>query len=438
MPRKVFLSFLGTNEYKNCNYYYGEKCVEENCIKNVRYVQEAMVKLFCDDFSENDKIFIFLTKDAREKNWQDGEDRNKEKYQGLENRLKHIGKYSFVQTVDIPAGKSEEEIWEIFKKVYEILEEGDEIIFDITHGFRSLPMLGIVLLNYARFLKNITVKAVYYGAFEVIKDVINKPVEERNAPIFDLTGFAALQEWASAANNFVNHGITSDLKNLVSKEINPILKETKGRDETSNNLKSLFEQLDKFSQNILYNRGPNIYKAKGDTIKKALCNSMNNFITPLEPLMERIEENTGGLKNDSLQNGFVAVEWCLKYDLIPQAYTLLLENTISLIIEEINKKKCLPVSLTDKSWRESVTSAFSIIKKNIPEEDWKGDNDKIKKILALDLLKNEQFVEDMNSLIGVRNDMNHGGWRDNPSKITKLKVNAERIYKNIKELMGCE
>ncbi len=44
---KKLLSFLGTNEYLQCNYCYEGKIVE-----NVHYIQEAIVTLFCTDWGK--------------------------------------------------------------------------------------------------------------------------------------------------------------------------------------------------------------------------------------------------------------------------------------------------------------------------------------------------------------------------------------------------
>src|SRR5580658_7941970 len=41
--------------------------------------------------------------------------------------------------VDIPDGRSPEEFWDIFNVVAEVVPNGEEVILDITHGFRSLP-----------------------------------------------------------------------------------------------------------------------------------------------------------------------------------------------------------------------------------------------------------------------------------------------------------
>ena len=52
-----------------------------------------------------------------------------------------------VQRIFIPKGQSEQEIWEIFQIVYDRLKSGDEVIFDITHAFRSIPMLAITIFS---------------------------------------------------------------------------------------------------------------------------------------------------------------------------------------------------------------------------------------------------------------------------------------------------
>ncbi|WP_425505358.1 CRISPR-associated DxTHG motif protein [Thermosulfurimonas marina] len=70
--------------------------------------------------------------------------------------------------MEVWEGRSEEEIRDNFRKVIENLSEGEEVFFDITHSFRSLPMLNLVALSYARVLKGIRIRGIYYGAFEVL------------------------------------------------------------------------------------------------------------------------------------------------------------------------------------------------------------------------------------------------------------------------------
>ena len=56
MSRKILLSFLGTNNYLGCNYYLEGR--PDQKISNVKYVQQALVQLFCKDFSE--QVFLVL------------------------------------------------------------------------------------------------------------------------------------------------------------------------------------------------------------------------------------------------------------------------------------------------------------------------------------------------------------------------------------------
>jgi CRISPR-associated Csx2 family protein len=68
--------------------------------------------------------------------------------------------------VDIPDGKSEEELWEIFEAISKAVQEGDEIVFDITHGFRSLPMIAMLTIAYLKQVKGVKVQHVVYGVYE--------------------------------------------------------------------------------------------------------------------------------------------------------------------------------------------------------------------------------------------------------------------------------
>jgi len=153
MARRVFLSFLGTNNYVDCYYKFnGEKG------SLVKYIQQDILKRFAFDAG-----FIFTTEESRKKNWEDyphygDKDINK----GLKTRL---SKYTYISQVDIPFGKNEVELWEIFQILYDKIEEGDEIVFDITHSFRSLPMLTMVFLNYVKLLKKVKVLGIILRCF---------------------------------------------------------------------------------------------------------------------------------------------------------------------------------------------------------------------------------------------------------------------------------
>ena len=134
-----------------------------------RFIQQASLELVgANGWTEEDRVIIFLTKKARELNWNKtiterkryGKD-TPEPYKGLEAVLQEMNLKAQVEDKDIKDGMNKEEIWEVFQTIYDTLQEGDELHLDLTHSFRFLPMLLLVLGNYAKFLKGITIKTSF-------------------------------------------------------------------------------------------------------------------------------------------------------------------------------------------------------------------------------------------------------------------------------------
>jgi CRISPR-associated DxTHG motif protein len=162
MARKVFISVLGTGYYEACKYIKGSFCSTET-----RFIQQATLEYLKvsnnwttknNDGEVVDRVIILLTDGARKTNWSQTKRTNKitgeeEDYLGLEQVLQNMNLPCPVETLSIPDGKSEDEMWTIFNTVYNALKPNDELYFDLTHSFRYLPMLVLVLGNYAKFLK---------------------------------------------------------------------------------------------------------------------------------------------------------------------------------------------------------------------------------------------------------------------------------------------
>ena len=99
-----------------------------------------------------------MTEEAESKNWKDsiGESgKNKDKkLNGMENTWNKINpkllQQNQIRKVRIPSQQDEKHNWELFEIILNEIDEGDEIIFDITHSFRSFPIMALIILNYAR------------------------------------------------------------------------------------------------------------------------------------------------------------------------------------------------------------------------------------------------------------------------------------------------
>lgn len=426
------LTFLGTNDYLPCNYSLNGKKVND-----VRFIQEAIVHLLCKDWSKEDRIIIFLTEGAKNINWVDDghKDRDSKPLQreGLKHRLDSLKLRANVITKDVPTGRSEDEIWKIFDDILNQINDDDEVIFDITHGFRSLPLLAIIILNYARVLKNAKINGVYYGAVEslgTIHDIERMHIKDRDAPIFDLTPFIYLFDWTGAIDDFLTYGDAKDINKLTKEELTPILKSTKGKDEDALNLKELGNQLEKFTGLIQTSRGLGIIRDFDfDNLRRLININKESILKPINPLLDGISNKTKNFNNNDVENGYAAVKWCIKHNLIQQGYTLLQETMISeIVVKHFGENK-----IAEKNERELVSQAINIRKGKIPENEWeesaKNNKECVQEIMdGLD----DDFIRVYDSVSQYRNDINHAGFRDNPTKPGNIKKRLREYYEKVK------
>lgn len=406
---KILMAFLGTADYKPCNYLLNGY----EPVNNVRFIQEALASLLCKDWTENDRIIIFLTEKAKNTNWIDNGGK-----EGLERRLKSLELKVNPIPKSVPEGRTETEIWTIFDEVFNQINTDDEIIFDITHGFRSLPMLAIVILNYAEVLKNIKIGGVYYGAFDA-KDADN------NAPIFNLTPLVHLFNWTNATRNFLTYGDAKDMCKLAYEEIKPILIDTQGKDETIKNLRWFNEQLGKFTQSILTCRGHAIIRDfEFDRLKKLAEPHKEGYIKPMNPLLGKIAKEIKNFNNNDPMNCYAAVKWCIDHNLTQQGYTFLREAMITEIVEkEFGMDKII-----DKDARDIVETAINIKNKNLIDDSKKNKDDIVHIIDSLD----SDFILRYNEISQRRNDINHAGFRESPMKPDDLIRDLEKYYEKLK------
>ncbi|MCF8229531.1 MAG: TIGR02221 family CRISPR-associated protein [Bacteroidales bacterium] len=426
MSRKVFISILGTSYYEETCYFHQNEEPDGN---KVRYVQEASIQKLCVDWKETDCIYIFLTEKARETNWKHPAQKNaandKQAYDGLEKRLALLNLECVIKDVDILDGNTEQEIWEIFRSIYDVLEEEDEVYFDITHAYRYLPMLLMVLINYSKFLKNIEVKQITYGNYEARTN--------NYSPIIELSSFSQLQDWTSAVHEYTYSGASESLIKIIKTNA----KKLKGKQKQP--LEKFANSLGDFNNSILTLRGNEIYK--GNNAKKLRENlsivKEKTEIAALDPVLNKIDEKIQRFnKTDELENGEKAVEWCIEHNLWQQALTLGQEHIISMLCSIYRKDYKV------KKNREFISKSLGVL--NIEQKNKKEKN---KKELDYVLRENyEEFLKlksdkifnkiknDFANLSGYRNTYNHAGIIGN-IKSGEIIKNFKSYYYNIIEIL---
>ncbi len=326
MARKVLISFLGTSNYLSTHYRF-----TDGTSAPVRFIQEAIVDHLCGDWTSEDRIYIFYTKGSHDSNWVDnGQPRvtTEEEKRGLEGILMSKPFAGIVEGVEVPEGFSEEEIWGIFEIVYSKLQEGDVIHFDVTHAFRSIPLFSTVLFNYSQFMKGTRLESIYYGAFEKLGpaySVREMPIEERIAPVIDLTNIVKLQQYTEIAHEMVSYGRVGKVAST--------LKESDGQifvKQVSDAIQNLDEAL--IASRLLDIKAGK-YKLELDKNKKKL--NKLPLPSPIKEVINRLYQSLDDFnsKND-FNNVAAAIEWAHRYDMLAQAYTLGREYILYLCTEK--------------------------------------------------------------------------------------------------------
>ena len=115
-----------------------------------------------------------------------------------------------ILAVPIPRAETTVQMWEMFDAILEHVDPGDTVIFDITHGLRSLPFLVFLFAAYLKTARQVKIEAIYYGALELGDRDAHKP-----APVIDLSEFVTMLDWLTATDQFVQTGNARRLAELL-------------------------------------------------------------------------------------------------------------------------------------------------------------------------------------------------------------------------------
>jgi CRISPR-associated DxTHG motif protein len=368
------IAFLGTGEYKCATYRWNDQTYKTS------FVQEAFVH-----WLKPETTCVLLTEKARETHWN--------------NLCQRLQEHTQIVEVDIPDGKSEAELWRIFEKISDAVCEGDEIAFDITHGFRSLPMIALLTIAYLKQVKGVKVQYVLYGAYEAR--------DNQGAPVFDLTPFAELLDWLAAAKMFITTGDSSELGQLIQEIQNDAYRNREAYGENlPRALKNFGAALAEVSHDLLLTRVPNLPKSVSNLIEKQKRASaeVSDWTPPLRLLLDKIAAAYAPFQDDSLPTQAKLIRWYLNHNHIVQAMTLAREWVVSYHLHK-----------EGKDWRDA--AARKQMENQLNES-----------------LKQEALWSD---IITIRNDLAHCGFGRAEGQViaaTSIRQNAEEVVKQIERL----
>lgn len=411
------LTFLGTSEYKTVKYQIDGKTYETH------FIQEALIKhiLSSSKMEEKIQIVLLLTEGAKLRNYLgDGIKRKNPDYTFLKEILNKYQDKLDIISVDVPEGKSEDEIWKIFDIIVNHLEEGDRVYLDITHGFRSLPLMSTAIINYVgQILKDFCLEEIFYGAFEAKN-------QKSEAPIFKLKQFYILQQWTIAIDKFLTGG-QDDIIGLIDSEIRQLKKKYQNTDPLLDVLRRLKNDLEIFMASIKTNRTQ-------DSIKYALKIKIhfkhmeglpgNDYVglRPFLNILGKIREMVDGFREDDLVwNTHLLTKLCFGFGMYQQVYTLLGENGTNclLILGKAPKSDFHDVNARDKIRKDY----FERYKLRTMNESVMYLEEKYFHQKYANFFKND-----------FRNDVNHAGMGKDPKDWESIVSNSKKQIDNFELL----
>ncbi|ENV00584.1 tm1812 family CRISPR-associated protein [Acinetobacter variabilis] len=218
----TLVSFLGKGQhnsgYRDTDYIFDDGEV----YAHQKYIGLALQKKLAADkvillgtSSSMWDVFLEAGSDALEEQWFSLSDAVKtssvtaELLQPFEQYLQQQLKAQ-VRCILIPFARTTQEQIEILSVLANALSEHEDIMLDVTHGFRHLPMLSLVAARFLKVIKSVHVQHIYYGALDM--------TSVEGTPVLKLDGLLNLLDWIDALGKFDKDGDYGEFTQLLVQE----------------------------------------------------------------------------------------------------------------------------------------------------------------------------------------------------------------------------
>lgn len=255
-------------------------------------------------------------------------------------------------------GLTEEEIRhnsEIILGLEQYLNKGDELIIDITHAFRSLPMYIMNLLIYLQNVseKQLKIEKICYGMLDVQSEY-----EDRHTPIVELNNIIEVNEWISGAYSFKRFGNADKIAELVRPIDNALSRNLLTFSDTKNlnHLAELERQCASLGQ-ILNNS--NLPLMAGIVIQPVIA----DFVRRLSV------DRTGDYKHSKFQSKLA--RWQFNNKNYLAAYISLTESIITYLAEDYSRDMGLDIDVFDKDERDVIKDKIKNRNELSIAKEWK-------------------------------------------------------------------
>ncbi len=414
-PMKA-LTFLGTGKYQTITYVWRDESGEDPC--ETRLFPVALDHLF-----KPDEVVVFLTSEAR----------NSQYLQELKDLLSNR-----LREADIPSGKSEEELWEIFDRVTSSVSEGDIIVLDITHALRSIPMVVFAAAAYLRRTKKVTVKHILYGAFEVREPASNPAQPGDRAPVFDLKLLLDLLDWSGEADFFLRRSDAVLLGERLRSTQDTLRRrhvQQQPKTDLPAKLKTVGEKLKELSLAVHLARPLDAMRCAHRLLPdlEAAAAEAERWAKPFAVILEQVRAEAEQfahpqpeqLDEENLRKQYRLIEHLVQKGLVFQAVALAREWMVSLLTIHHNNGSWLDEKYREHTLEKALGAAQQRLQgKEAEVPEWFSR-----------LPNGQKMAETWDWLANLRNDVAHCGMRKGAGSITSIEARTKEIPERLRALL---
>lgn len=408
------ISFLGPTNYSETIYHY------QGCECRTRFFPVAL-----SHFLKPQQMLVCATPTVREH-------QNLKDLQAALDQMKTPHR-----VVDIAEGHSEQDLWEIFAAITGAVDEDEQVVFDVTHSFRSLPMLVFLAVAYLKAARQVKVERVLYGAWEA------RDLQTNRSPVFDLTPFVSLFDWTSATTRFVETGDGSALAKLLRAGMpsGSQMKEDLETRALGKNLRLAAEAIDSVSLALRLARPFEVMQSSAQ-FETALEQSRPGIQARAKPFALLVDSMVQEYRQFALEEPdererweeglrlqLAMIDWYIRRRHIIQAATLAREWIVSLLALEFD------APLFDlKKGREQVEWALNNAAERARPKPRKPKHASVYDDELSKYAHEGDLVRLWSRITDLRNDIAHAGMRSSPKQASLLKQNMESLYADLERI----
>ncbi|HXG41395.1 MAG TPA: TIGR02221 family CRISPR-associated protein [Dehalococcoidia bacterium] len=404
------ISFLGTSVYQTVTYVWQDAVGEYTCTTHL--FPEAVAKIF-----QPEQLVIMATPEVQ-------------KHNNIRTLSQRLG--DLVRLVPIPEGRTEAELWEIFDRCVQVVGEEEELLLDITHAFRSLPLVVFVVATFLRRTKNVNVRYIVYGGFESRRP-LREPVNPSDrAPIFDLTPLLELVDWLSGIEFFLQHGDASLLGQRLEAAQQRLWRQ-RDKGELPRRLQSVGHKLISLSQAMQLARPRDVARHAQQLVPmlEEAASEAEAWAKPFAAILHRTRQEAAKLSLDdpdrldqeTLAKQLALMEHFLRTGLVLQSVLLAREWLVNFAALQYESGDWLAINVRDR-----LAKALAQI-----DEEQKGSSDVLQ--WATRLPQGDQLANLWKRITSLRNDVAHCGLRKNAPNMSTIRDYAYEVLQDLRSLL---